>query len=194
MSLKRRVITTAGVTTAITFLLGVGSFVIAGMISKSSDGIIAAQRKIDEQYALRRSLRGSTTDLSSIKREIGRLSVKDIHEGGELDFVRALEAAADTTGVSQDIRLETVNQKEISGWEKEVPLNLTFTGTYPQIIRHIAEIESLPYAVTVQNVTVNSESDPLSRKVRASLAGSIRWIGQNAPDYVAGRDDGMKTP
>lgn len=191
MLVKRRILSTVIAATALLAALITASFVAAGMIDKDLSRITEEQTRIDEQYALRRLLRGSSTDLTATKGRVGTLSQAAVREGGELAFIRALEGAAAASGVTQDIQLETANQTDLSAWEKQIPLTLRLTGPYPRVLRHINALERLPYAISVQLLSIDAQAlnDPTGA-VRAIVNAKVYWIGSSSPDFVRGQDEG----
>lgn len=191
MHVNRRLLASSAVLSVITLALLVVSGLAVASIKDYTFKIADEQRKIDRQYALRRTMRSSAIKLSDSKMRIGGLAATAIHEGDELDFITALEKTALEADVEQDIQLETVNQKETSKWEKEIPLTLTVTGPYPRILMHLNAIERLPYAINVQQVAVDSVGATANAAgtVRVTISAKVYWQGDNAPDFVSGRDE-----
>lgn len=189
MTMKRRVHAIVASTAAtILLLLGASLWLVKAIDDDAAD-IESDQRRIDEQYELRRLLRGPVTDLAATKKDVGRLYSTGISEDSELEFVRALEKAAAETGVEQTISLETVNQKAESEWEKTIPVSLHLIGTYPEVLRMMNAVERLPYSLAIASVSITSGQGDT---VRAEVSGTVRWLGDTAPDFVYGRDGGTE--
>lgn len=198
MLVKKRLIIISAVLGVLTLGLagavGIPSVVsIQGYIGK----IAEEQAKIDERYALRRYIRNSLANLAETKRRLGTFSTLALQEGKELDFVRALETAARTAGVEQKLSLETVNQKDLSGWEKEVPVKIEVQGPYPAVLAYLNAIERSPYLMIVTSLQITQPRSGAVVKdgdVTANIAAISYWQGQNAPDFVHGKADDMFLP
>ncbi len=192
-------------------------FIVIGTLSVLTVGIIAAagvpsvlairslisqiaeaQGKIDARYALRRYVRNSMTSLVDTKHRLGGLSGMALQEGRELDFVTAIENAASATGVDQQPDLQTVNQKQLSPWERAIPLRLHVTGDFPKVMQFLNAVERLPYAVTFTSIAIATprQSSEFTKTgiVEADFQGTVYWQGQNAPDFVHGKADTITMP
>lgn len=196
MQVKKRMLITIGLLAAFDIgLLAAGTYAVIG-IRKTAADISSEQAAIDDRYALRRYVRSSVTNLTDTKKKIGDLGAAAVTEGKELDFVTALESAADSSGVDQKIDLQTVNQKDVSPWEKTIPLNLALVGTYPQILKHLNAVERLPYYITIVDIAVTGArpGEGQDGKVNATVNATVYWQGAKAPDFVRGVDDGLPVP
>lgn len=166
---------------------------IRGLITKISE----EQGKIDARYALRRYIRNSAANLAETKIQLGALSSLSLQEGKELAFVTAIEDAAQAAGVEHKLVLETANQKELSLWEKEIPVKMQVHGDFPKILAFMNAVEQLPYAVMMDNAQVASpRSTSIDREgiVDATVAGTVYWISQTAPDFTRGQADDVPMP
>lgn len=196
MLVKKRMIITIGLFGGLTLAaFGVGAIPSVLAIRDLENKIAEEQAKIDVRYALRRYIRNSVTNLAATKRRIGALAAGALQEGKELEFITALEASAASSGVTQEIALETANQKEISKWEREIPLKLRISGPYTRVLRHLNAVERLPYFILVDSIAItkprasalpSSEGD-----VEALVAGIVYWQGAGAPDFVHGEADDL---
>ena len=115
-----------------------------------------------------------------------------IVEGRELDFISSLEQAASLSGVDQNLTLETVNQKEISPWERDIPIKIKAVGSYPSILAYLERIHALPYYIVISSLDVNTASSRNkiqfgSIQVQTEIRGSIRWFAKTHP-ILAGID------
>ncbi len=167
-------------------------------IHKLIGDIAVEQGKIDERYALRRYVRNSVANLAETKRLLGALSDAALQDGKELDFVRSLEAAADAAGVSQELTLETVNQKILSPWEKEIPVKIAVHGDYQKALAYLNAVERGRYVLVVENLQVSpsrlSDISVRTGAVDVDVAATAYWQDQNAPDFVHGKADDMVLP
>ncbi len=195
MLVKKRMLITIGIFGGLTLVaLGVAAVPSIVAIQDLKKKIAEEQAKIDVRYALRRYIRNSVTNLADTKRRIGALAAGALQEGKELDFITALESAAAASGVRQEISLETANQKDLSSWEREIPLKLRVTGPYDRVLRHLRGLERLPYFILVESVTADAprpSGNPADDgDVEALITGIVYWQGAGAPDFVHGEDAG----
>ncbi len=186
--------------------LGALSLVIAGAIGIPSilsihtlvGDIAVEQGKIDERYALRRYVRNSVANLAETKRQLGALSEVALQDGEELQFVTVLEKAAAATGVTKELTLETVNQKTLSPWEKEIPVKIRVHGDYPDVLAYLNAVERERYVIIVESIQVNpariSGVNLREGNVDADMAATVYWQDKSAPDFVHGQADAMALP
>lgn len=196
MLVQKRMLITIGLFGGLTLLaLGVAAVPSILAISDLEKKIAEEQGKIDVRYALRRYIRNSVTNLADTKRRIGALAAGAVQEGKELDFITALEQAANASNVTQVIALETANQKDLSKWEREIPLKLRVTGQYDNVLRHLQALERLPYFILVDGVSADaprSSGNPSDEgDVEAMISGIVYWQGSGAPDFVHGEANGV---
>lgn len=166
---------------------------IRGLITKISE----EQGEIDARYALRRYIRNSAANLAATKISLGALSTLSLQEGKELAFVTAIEDAAQSTGVEHRLTLETANQKELSLWEKEIPVKMQVHGDFPKVLAFMNAVERLPYAIMLDNLQVASpRSTSIDREgiVDATIAGTVYWLAETAPDFTRGQADEVPIP
>jgi hypothetical protein len=192
MLIKKRILTTIGaLIAAIAFLLGAFAVPSIFTIRDLSSRIGDERSKLDSQYALRIFMRDAANKMAEVNVKLQSIAAMSIEEGGELAFITALEDAATANKVEQDIALETANQRDVSAWEREIPLTLAISGTYPNFLRHMAAIERLPYAISVSSVEVIP-----SRKLGANnpLTQKCAGIRQQRRTSFAVRPNRTKAP
>lgn len=143
--------------------------------------------KIERKYQLRQHTRSSLKAMDDLQPKLKRLTQMAIVEGQELAFISALEKAAADSGVIQDLSLETVNQRDISPWEREIPVGLTVAGDYGLVLNYIERVQALPYYIILSSIDI-TDADPANNagngRVRAILRGSIRWFSQQHPIFL----------
>lgn len=167
-------------------------------IHKLIGDIAVEQGKIDERYALRRYVRNSVANLAETKRKLGALSDEALQDGRELDFVTALENAASASGVTQELTLETVNQKTLSPWEKEIPVKIAVHGDFPKTLAYLNELERGHYVIVIESIQVSpsrlSDISVRTGAVDVDVAATVYWQDATAPDFVHGKADDMMLP
>lgn len=195
MLVNKRIIVTISVLGAASLLL-IGAGVIPTVLSISELELKINNQNIaiEKRYAARQQVRDTLTALEDNKSTIAGLKHYAVIEGEELNFVSALEGVQERTGIDADISLETVNQRDLSTWEREIPIRLTMTGDYADILRFIEGVERLPYLVVIDRLGLsgtNVGSVPKPGLVRVELNGSVYWISKLAPTFV---DTGTVAP
>jgi len=146
----------------------------------------AATADIDQKYLLRKHTRTSLDKLEEAKTMIRALSSVAIVEGEELTFVSAIENAASDAGVTQDLTLETVNQVDISLYEKEIPLKIDAEGDYRNIIIFLHKLERLSFYLAVKSINISAPQHreaASSGAVRMSLDASVKWLAKDQPVF-----------
>jgi len=184
---KRIIITIAGLGAASLLIIGAGiipTIMSIGGLEKKIDEQNAA---IEKRYITRQLVRDTMTALDENKDVIAGLKKVAVIDGEEIKFVNALESLQEKSDVDANVELATVNQKNLTSWEREIPIKLTVTGSYAPVIRFIEGVERLPYFVIIDNLEisgVNSLTAPTAGQVRAELSGYVYWISKDAPSFV----------
>jgi hypothetical protein len=143
--------------------------------------------EIERKYSLRLHTRSSLATMDDLKPQLEALTRMAIIEGRELEFISALEQAAADSDVTQNLSLDTANQREISPWEREVPVGLTVVGDYAKVINYIERLQALPYYLLFNSIDMaesverNEES---TGRVRVVLRGTIRWFSEGHPIFL----------
>jgi hypothetical protein len=144
-------------------------------------------QEIERRYILRSYIKQTRDDILTAQGELELLKKTFIQEGQELEFIQALEKAAAVSGVSQNINLETVNQKELTLWEKEIPLRITISGPFPGVMSWLNEIEHLDYYVLFDQMTISTDRNTRTvqeqKNVGANFQGRVYWIAADAPYF-----------
>lgn len=187
MLLRKRIIT-ALVVTALSAVAVAGAVGVPSVLAIQDlhGQINDAQVAIDQRVAMFRYLRKAAADLTTAQKRIAALSEVAVHEGHELEFITTMEDLATKTGVEQELNLNTVNQKDISGWERLIPVSLSVKGTYPQVRDYLTGLERLPYLVSVSDLAISrfSDDEAAVSSVAAQLNATIYWIGAGGPDFT----------
>ncbi|MEK9152243.1 MAG: hypothetical protein AAB692_02660 [Patescibacteria group bacterium] len=188
MQLRQKITATIGI-------LGVAALAVFGAIVYPSvraiddlgNGISQEKLHIEESYLRRQLIRKSLEALGDARKKIGPLAAMAVREGRELDFVNALEAVETGTGVSQDINLVTANQKDLSKWEREIPLLLKVSGPFPSILKYLSNVERLPYSIVVQSMQLTESNQKIDNPLGAvdlNIQAVVYWQSKNAPAFL----------
>ncbi|MDD5251374.1 MAG: hypothetical protein PHT12_01925 [Patescibacteria group bacterium] len=187
MQVNKRIAITSAVLGGITLLL-LGALVVPTVLAmkEAKAKIAEARHEIETRYALRRETRESVSQLEDVKKRLAEMPPVAIREGQELDFINALEVAAASSGVEQELALETVNQKQLSPWETDIPVRLQATGEYRKVMAYLRRVEKMSYYVRTSSLSI---SIPQAREAAAEgtvyirIDGYIRWLAKDLPMF-----------
>lgn len=98
--------------------------------------------------------------------ELDKIFIKD---KTALQFIDALEKTADAAGVTQEINLS--DKKEMVGSFKKVPISLTITGDYRNIIKYLSQLETLDYYISFNLLNFSS----LQNETVLRVDGTTYW-------------------
>lgn len=150
------------------------------------DKMVEENQKIEKAYALRR-LSGSTSDvIQNAHQRLADMGPLTIVEGDELTFISDLENAATSADITQELQLETVNQKDLSPWEREIPLKITAGGDFRQVVIYLHKLEALPFYMTTRilRISVPKQREKASEGlVEAYLESAVRWRSKDHPVF-----------
>lgn len=165
---------------------------VVTFINKTNLEIGNSRVMIERQYLQRQQLKEVVYSLESIRGSMANLNSYAIREGGELEFIQALEDIAAGHGIEQEIDLVTANQQVISTWENEIPISITLYGDYVGIINYLRQVESLPYYVQLRTLSLSKsqkrKSGSKAETLKAGLSGRVSWISNDAPSFVLNDD------
>ena len=95
-------------------------------------------------------------DLVEIQSSLGGLDDILIKQTQELEFVTKIEAIAAADGVSLNINSDFTGQK-IGDRLKQIPLQINVSGNYNNMIKFLADIETLPYYYNINLITASGK-------------------------------------
>lgn len=192
MQITQRLTTTVAIL-SVTALGLIGGVAVPAALSTRGlvDDIRVKQHEIDARFEAQRRIRNSMADFETVVERVAALASVAVREDQELLFVTAIEEAAEASRVEHTLSLETANQKDLSPWERQVPVRISADGAYPDIVRFLNAIERLPYLVIVDSINVTATSAAADRtgpsEVSAAVAGTVYWQRSTVPDYVKGK-------
>ncbi len=189
MKVERQII---GTTAALLLLAAaVVGFVIVPTVTQIrdlTDELANQQMEIERQYILRNYVKRALTDIETAQAKFDKIKDTSIMQGEELQFIQALERAANVSGVAQQISLETVNEVELTLWEKEIPLKLHIQGAFPNVMSWLNEVEHLEYYILFDSISISAQrlggaASPQGN-VNASFVGRTFWLSKDAPYFL----------
>lgn len=182
---KRLFVSTCVLGGATLLLIGAGAIPAVLSIGSLEKKLAEEHANIELRYRTRQVVRESLSSLEGNKNSVASLKQTAIVEGEELAFISAIEAETDRSGVTAKIQLETANQRDLSSWEKDVPVNLTVTGKTADFLRFLDGLERSPYSIAIDNIDIRRNSSGTGpAEITAKISGSVYWIGVRAPKFV----------
>jgi Tfp pilus assembly protein PilO len=130
----------------------------------------------ERQYALRTYSRKALTEYENALIGVKRISdIVAVKKGNEIAFISAIEQAAASSGVTQDLNIIAVNAKAITPWQNTIPYTINLEGTYNNIHTFILQLENLPFAFTMTNIELREDSHAVET-ANPPLLGTISGL------------------
>lgn len=189
MKIEKRIIVTTVTLMLLTVATGAAVAIPSVFkIQKLTQAMFDQQAEIERRYVLRNYVKNTLSDIDTAQVQLEGIQHTYIRDGEELTFIQALEDAANKAGVQQDLSLETVNEVELTLWEKEIPLKVRVKGPFTQVNSWLNEIEHLNYYVIFNTMTftafrTSGAQDPFG-VVEAHFSGSVFWLADDAPFFL----------
>ncbi len=189
MKIEKRLIVTTVTLMLLTVAVGAAVAIPSIFRIKSlTQEMFDQQAEIERRYVLRNYVKNTLSDIDTAQSQLEGIQRTYIQEGEELLFIQAMEDAANKTNVQQDLSLETVNETEITLWEKEIPLRVKIKGPFTQVNSWLNEVEHLDYYVLFNTMNFSAfrtggTQDPLGT-VEANFIGSVFWLSGDAPYFL----------
>jgi len=189
MKIEKRIIVTTVVLMLLTLTTGAAVAIPSVFRIRSlTQALFDQQAEIERRYILRNYVKNTLTDIDTAHLQLEGIQDTYIREGEELTFIQDMEHAASVARVTQELSLETVNQTEITLWEKEIPFRVKVKGPFTQVNSWLNEVEHLGYYVIFNTMSFNAfrtggMQDP-SGTVDATFSGSVFWLSKDAPYFL----------
>lgn len=130
---------------------------------------------LETRYARRHTVRTAIDYVEQIKRELPALRSITVPAGTEIDLVSAVEAIAERTGVSQEIKLNPPAEAGGNGRDRRLGIEVTLRGNALAVGRFLEELERLPPAFLDLILTINRGPQSDTPEVIATLKASVAW-------------------
>jgi Tfp pilus assembly protein PilO len=86
------------------------------------------------------------------------LKAISLNVGDELRFITSLESLAKENNIEQTLRLSTDQIKPYGRRYQKLPLEITLSGTYPNILKYISSVESLETITQITEVRFTQDA------------------------------------
>lgn len=127
-------------------------------IRSTSEMIYREYQYLEERYQRGKIIKQAHEEYVELRIHLPTLRMFAIEPNEELKFITALENLAEEHGVAEKIDLDIDNTKQVGGY-KTIPLKLTISGSYRDIVKFMAGLKTLNATVSLQQVAlVNSGS------------------------------------
>ncbi|MFH1866767.1 MAG: type 4a pilus biogenesis protein PilO [Patescibacteria group bacterium] len=150
---------TASLVTTLVIVIALVAFIIWPSFTRIKElrGNIMDQRvELERIYLQGQSLKKTVEQYQEIKSTISLLNSVYIKEGKELALIESLEQLAEQQSIDQDIKLATIDPNKNQG--KLLPLQLTITGNFNDLITYLAGLESLSYYLNITTLRISAGS------------------------------------
>jgi Tfp pilus assembly protein PilO len=153
---------------AAVFVLG-GALLTYGVIKPAVSHINDLKRNIIDQkveleqgVAEEENMKKLNENLAKIDSQLVKFENIFINQGRDLEFITTLEAIANKNNIEQKIGLGQPSGQENKTYKK-IPLELTVSGKYHDLLNYLADLESLNYYLIINFLEFsNTQSSPAS--------------------------------
>jgi hypothetical protein len=157
-------------------------------IRSLTDAMFEQQAEIERRYILRNYVKDTLSDIDIAQEQLESIQNTYIREGEELTFIQDMEQASFVSGVTQDLSLETVNERQITLWESEIPVRVKIKGRFTDVMGWLNEVEHLDYYVIFKTMQftafrTSGAQDP-SGVVDVNFTGNVFWLADDAPYFL----------
>jgi hypothetical protein len=138
-----------------------------------------SQSVADAEYDRQRDvvLRDVKKVIDETKQDVSLLDDLAISKNGVLDFIKAVEAISKESGVSMEI---DVDENEGKGNTSDFILAATMSGSWQNIQKTLALIETMPQKSEITNVVLERDASTAGTKARSSSSPTrpSEWSGR----------------
>lgn len=145
---RRNSVTTGLLSLGIVGIFIFGVFPLMSSVSIASQSLAQERVKAAVAKDQEQNARATKLEYTQLQERANTFQDFFISEEHLIDFIGAMENAALHAGVQQDI--QTLNPPLT---EKQSPMQVTAHGTYPQLLQYLTNLQTLPYAVTIDQAS-----------------------------------------
>lgn len=102
--------------------------------------------------------------LKKIKPEMDRFANIFVEENRKLEFITTIEGIADSVNATQDMDID-FSGKQNKGYYSVIPVEITVSGTYENVMRYLIKTESLRYAFNIDTISIKPRSGSPARGI-----------------------------
>lgn len=124
-------------------------------IRETSEGIYKEYQFLEERSLRGKNMRQARKEYEELAVRLPELRTLAIEPGEELKFITDLEALAATHNLTETINLD-IDNRAAAGDYFTVPVELTLRGSYRDIIKFTAALESMPIITSFTSFALTS--------------------------------------
>ena len=142
---------------ALLIIIIIGTILVptTNYIRQADKDTFQLRQYLEKKYERSRSARASSKEIGLIKDEIPKFDQYIFHAGDELRLITLLEDIAADDDVTQ--KIGTNNLDHITNQHAEI--SLTLTGSYKNVLTYLADLEKLPYFITITHLSWSAAAD-----------------------------------
>ncbi|MBI3290881.1 type 4a pilus biogenesis protein PilO [Candidatus Falkowbacteria bacterium] len=144
-------------------------------IQSIKKAVYLEREDLERKYLRGQLLNKTIEDFERIKPEKDKLLSIFITEGEELEFITDLEEIAGRHNIEQNIKLQSNKSRE--NFYFSLPLEISGTGNFTQILRYLKDIERLKYYFNIKNIAAStSQGGGTLAPINVTLSGKIYGV------------------
>ncbi|NQU77765.1 hypothetical protein HQ544_03655 [Candidatus Falkowbacteria bacterium] len=151
-------------------LLAVAGFIVRPsiqQIKKIADEINQEKTKVEKLYLQGQFLKPTQKQYEKVKPQVADLEKIFIAKEKKLDIITALEGIAAKNRLDQKIELkeekieknEKVKEQAVNKKYETLNLSIKITGTYPDLIKYLTDLEALDYYINIKDFRILSSGN-----------------------------------
>ena len=167
------------IVTIVLALVAIIAFVVVPAIQdiqQLNKQIVEQRAQLESRYEKRLTIKNSIKNFNNLSPQIpGLLSSIFVNSGNEIEFITALESLADKNNLTQSINFDTKNGETSLENKRRVPVDITITGDYVNILKYISDTERLNFYFIIDHISSSAKFGDSSGIVRTMLKGHTYW-------------------
>ncbi len=153
------------------------------MIRSNMTKTVEFQNKIEEQLVAEETAKEFKASIEEIGPEIQRLTARIVEAEGYVEFIEMIESQARRLGISIEVVSATEGKHPNPEQFSILKLMLRTQGSWKETYTFLGMLETLPYKVTLNSFTINSQPDFKTTSSTPMASGSV-WTGTYNIDVV----------
>lgn len=123
-------------------------------IRQTAQSIYSEYEQLEAKHRRGHEMKFVAQEFKELQPKVEAFQNVALNQGDELKFITNLEAIASNNSVQQTLRLKT-DAIESSGRRfQKLPFELTISGQYASVLKHLSEIESLDNLTQIEELRI----------------------------------------
>ncbi len=173
----------------IIFFFSAGIGVIFGFIfpslnsiTQTTDAMVAQVSADNEELERVRLLRRSLIEIDTIEENLSRTTAISITKSEEEKLIELIELIAERNGVDQELSVSYQPHEDQAQFTGRYLFSFSTTGPLERIERYLAELESIPYYLSIRGLTIEKNSKLGENQVVMTFRATLNTTSE--PSYV----------